>query len=173
MAQEIIIIAAIGKNRELGIGPELVWRLTADLKRFKALTLGHVVIMGRKTFESIGKPLPGRTNIVITRDHAWAHEGVKVAHSLEEAFSYAHEGVQSEKEGGGEVKKVFIIGGGEIYTQALPYATTLELTLIDAEESRANVFFPEYGSLFDEVARSESQEENGVRYVWATYEKKP
>ncbi len=87
---QVVAVAAIGKNRELGKSGELVWRIPDDLKRFKALTLGHPVIMGRKTFDSIiralGKPLPGRTSIVVTRDTSWAHEGVVVAHSIEDAI---------------------------------------------------------------------------------------
>lgn len=160
---DIVLIAAIGKNRELGIGPALVWRLKEDLKRFKALTTGHAVIMGRKTFDSIGKPLPDRINIVVTRDINWSHEDVVVAHSLEEAFSYSHKL---------ENKKIYVIGGGEIYTQALLFATHLELTHIESEESRATVFFPAYEHLFEEVTRSEIQEESGVQFEWVTYKRK-
>lgn len=160
---EIIIVAAIGKNRELGVGGELAWRLKADLKHFKELTTGHPIIMGRKTFDSIGKPLPNRVNIVVTRDSDWSHEGVVVAHSLEKAFSYSHELGH---------KKIFVIGGGEIYAQALPFATFLELTRIDAEEPRATAFFPTFEDHFREIRRSAPQEEQGVSFSFAQYEKK-
>ncbi|MEK7613406.1 MAG: dihydrofolate reductase [Patescibacteria group bacterium] len=164
MAQkdEIIIIAGIGKNRELGVGSELAWRLKDDLKHFKELTTGYPIIMGRKTFDSIGKPLTNRINIVVTRDTNWSHEGVVVAHSLEKASSYAHELGSS---------KVFVIGGGEIYTQALPFATHLELTHIEGEEPNATTFFPAYENLFREVSREAPREEGGVVYQWARYEK--
>jgi len=158
----IILIAAIGKSRELGKGPDLIWRLPADLKRFKALTLGHPVVMGRKTFESIGKPLPNRINIVVTRDTEWSFPGVVVANSLPQAFSYSHELGNSE---------IFVIGGGEMYTQALPFANRLELTLIDAEDRGADVFFPEFENDFKKVSEEEPKEENGVRYRWVRFEK--
>ncbi len=165
MAQksEIIIIAAIGKNRELGVGGELAWRLKGDLKHFKELTTGYPIIMGRKTFDSIGKPLPNRVNIVVTRDTNWSHEGVTVAHSLEKAFSYAHELGSN---------KMFVIGGGEIYAQALPFATSLELTHIDAEEPRATSFFPVFEDRFQEIHRSGPHTEQGVSFTFAQYEKK-
>lgn len=165
MAQksEIIIIAAIGKNRELGVGGELAWRLRGDLKHFKELTTGYPIIMGRKTFDSIGRPLPDRVNIVVTRDSNWSHEGVVIAHSLEKAFSYAHELGNN---------KIFVIGGGEIYAQALPYATSLELTRIDAEEPRATAFFPTFEDHFREIRRSAPQEERGVTFTFVQFEKK-
>jgi len=163
----VTLIAAIGKKRELGIGGELAWRLSGDLKHFKELTVGHPIVMGRKTFDSIGKPLSGRTNIVVTRDTAWSFPGVVVAHSLEKAFSYSHELGNSNLTN----DKIFVIGGGEIYAQALPFATRLALTHIDAEEPRADIFFPPYETLFKEISRSETHEENGIRYAWAQHER--
>src|SRR3989338_9197240 len=140
----IVLIAAIGKNRELGQGQDLIWKTKGDLARFKTITTGHPVVMGRKTYESIGRPLPDRTNIVVTRDPEWRAEGVMVAHSLDEAFRCSAELGN---------KDTYVIGGGEIYTQALPYATHLELTLVDAEEPKADVFFPQYEADFVEVKR--------------------
>lgn len=160
---KIILIAGIGRNRELGIGGELAWRLKADLKHFKELTTGHPIIMGRKTFDSIGKPLPSRVNIVVTRDTNWSHEGVVVVHSLEKAFSYSHEL---------GTNKMFVIGGGEIYAQALPFATHLELTHIEAEEPRATVFFPPFKEMFNEVHRTDTYEEAGVRFYFSRFERK-
>lgn len=164
MAQksEVVAIAAIGKNRELGKGPNLIWRLSQDLKRFKALTLGSPVIMGRKTFESIGKALPGRINIVVTRDRAFSCEQCVVVHSVEQALSTAR---------GTGAEKIFVIGGGEIYRALLPLTDTLELTLIEAADENADVFFPEFEATFREVAKEKPREDGGVSYVWATYKK--
>jgi len=127
-------IAAIGKNRELGRGNELLWRIPEDLKRVKALTMGHPLIMGRRTYESIGKPLPGRTMIVVSRTQAEI-PGCTVAPSIEAALEYAH-GIEKEE--------IFIFGGAQIYEAALPYTDRLYLTLIDAEDAEADTFFPDY-----------------------------
>jgi dihydrofolate reductase len=161
----IAIVVAIGKNRELGLGGKLLWHIPDDLKRFKALTLGHPVIMGRKTFESIvaqlGKPLPGRTNIVVTRDADWNYEGVVVAHSLEEALAKAKE---LDKE------EIHIGGGADIYKQALPFVDKLYLTLID-DEKEADTFFPPYEHLFTKKLSEEVRELDGLRYRWVDLEK--
>lgn len=157
---EIILIAAIGKNRELGKNGDLIWRLSSDLKRFKEKTNGNPIIMGRKTFESIGRPLPKRVNIIVTRDTTYHNEGCVVAHSVEQA-------IETAKNTGAE--KVFVIGGSEIYKQALPFAHTLDLTLIDAEDGDADVFFPEFRNEFKEVSKEKPREENGVSYAWVTY----
>lgn len=159
----ITLIAAIGRNRELGKGSDLLWRISDDLKRFKALTHGFPIVMGRKTFASIGKALPGRVNIVVTRNHDFRAENCVVVHSVERAL-------QSAKNTGAE--NIFIIGGGEIYKEALPYATRLELTLVDAENADADVFFPEFESNFKKVSEEEPREENGIRYTWAAFERK-
>lgn len=165
MAQEneIILIAAIGRNRELGKGANLLWRIPDDLKRFKALTHGSPIVMGRKTFESIGKALPGRVNITVTKNPDFRAENCVVVHSVERAL-------QSAKNTGAE--KTFIIGGGEIYKAVLPYATRLELTLVDADDASADVFFPEFESTFKKVSEDEPREEKGVRYTWAAFERK-
>jgi len=128
----ISIIAAIGKNRELGFGGKLPWYLPDDLKRFKNITRGHTVIMGRKTLESLPGVLPSRRNIVITRDKAYKHEGVEVVGSIEKALEL----VKADPE-------PFVIGGGEIFKQALPYADKMYLTHVEAE-LRADSFFPEF-----------------------------
>lgn len=157
------MVAAIGKNRELGVGPDLIWKTKGDLKRFKTMTVGHPIIMGRKTFDSIGHPLPDRTNIVVTRDQDWSSPRVTVAHSLDEAFQCSAEL---------EYKKIFVIGGGEIYKASLPYATTLELTLVDAEEPRATAFFPEYEKDFVESKREDPITEDGTTYSYVTFERR-
>ena len=117
----ITIIAAMSENRIIGRAGSLPWRLPADLKRFKSLTVGHTVIMGRKTFESIGRPLPDRRCIVITRNAEYRAEGAAVVLSLEDALQQV-----------GDDEEAFIIGGGELYRHALPFAHRLELTIVHA-----------------------------------------
>jgi dihydrofolate reductase len=161
----VSIVVALGKNRELGLKGSLLWHIPDDLKRFKALTLGHPIVMGRKTFESIveilKKPLPGRTNIVVTRDPNWSYEGVVVAHSLEEALEKA-KALDSEE--------IHIGGGAELYEQALPYVDRLYLTLID-DEKEADTFFPEYEHLFKKMNHHEHREHDGLTYRWVDLER--
>jgi len=162
---KISIVAAIGRNREIGHGNELLWHIPADLKRFKQLTLGHPVILGRKTFESIvnylGHPLPGRTNIVVTRDGEYAFEGTVVVHSLEEAIEKAKEIDQTE---------IFIGGGANLWEQSLPLVTCLYLTLID-DEKEGDTFFPEYEKEFTKKIFEEAHEHEGLKYTWVTLER--
>lgn len=153
----ISIIAALGKNRVIGKDNELLWPIPDDLKRFKEITTGHPVIMGSKTYESIGKPLPNRTNIVITRDKNYKAPGTFIAHSLEEAF---------EKAGGGEI---FVIGGAQIYSLALPHADKLYLTLIE-DEKEGDAFFPDY-SEFTKKTLVEEREFKGIKYSWINFER--
>jgi dihydrofolate reductase len=126
----ISAIVAMAANRCIGRDNTLPWRLPADLKRFKQLTMGHTLVMGRKTYESIGRPLPGRTTVVVTRQRDYAPEGVRVAHSLEQALALA---------GGGEV---FIAGGADLYRQALAHVRRLYLTRI-GRDYEGDTFFPE------------------------------
>lgn len=156
----VILIAAIGKNRELGKGNDLVWRLSDDLKRFRLETKGSPIIMGRKTFESIGRPLPKRINIIVTRNTEYRQDGCVVVNTIEQA-------IESAKNTGAE--KIFVIGGGEIYAQALPFATVLDLTLVDAEDLEANIFFPEFENDFEKTSEMEPREEDGVHYQWVTF----
>jgi len=130
----ISIIVAMDEQRGIGKGGRLPWHLSADLKRFKSLTMGHHLIMGRKTYESIGRPLPGRTMIVITRNRSYAAEGCLIAASLKAAIAIA------EKRGETEA---FIAGGGQIFAQALEFADRIYLTLVHTIVN-AGVFFPEY-----------------------------
>lgn len=165
----ISIVVAMGAgrlhNRVIGKDNKLLWHIPDDLKRFKQLTLGHPVIMGRKTFESIvsilGKALPGRTNIVVTRDTDWKFDGVVVAHSLEDALTKA-------KEIDGE--EIFIGGGSQIYAQALPYVDRLYLTLID-DDKEGDTLFPSYEKEFTKVISEESRDWNGLRYRWLDVER--
>lgn len=152
----------------IGRSDKLMWPIPEDLKRFKRLTMGHPVIMGRKTFESIlaslGKPLPGRTNIVITRSSTSLgvnDPNVILTHSLEEAIAKASE---IDKE------EVFIGGGAQIYEQALPFTDRLYLTLID-DEQPGDAYFPPYEHLFKTVVADEAHEFNGLKYRWVDLER--
>lgn len=159
----ISIIAAIGKNRELGYKNQLLWHIPEDLKRFRKLTEGHVVVMGRKTYESIGKPLPNRTNIIISRSlENMGSKDVVVVSSLEEALSRAK---ALEKRG-----EVFIIGGGQVYSQALRYADWLYLTKVN-KEAKADTYFPEYEHIFIKIVNKERGEFNGNLFEYLTLEK--
>ncbi|MEO0544069.1 MAG: dihydrofolate reductase [Pseudomonadota bacterium] len=136
----ISLIVAVSENGIIGRDGDMPWRLSSDLKRFKALTLGHPVIMGRKTFESIGKPLPGRLNIVISRDMDWAAEGVMRVSSLGAAIDLATANLESIHAHADEdadpdelPREIFIIGGGQIYAQAMDYADALYVTEVLAE----------------------------------------
>jgi dihydrofolate reductase len=142
----ISLIAAMSSNRVIGVQNKLPWDIPEDLKRFRALTAGHVIIMGRKTFESIGRPLPGRDNRVVTRQKDYKPEGVKVYATLEAALAErVPDGLKDDE--------VFVIGGGEIYAQALPFADRLHLTVID-QEFKGDAYFPDFADLkFVEVAR--------------------
>ncbi len=160
----VILVAALGKNtRVIGKNNELLWHIPEDLKRFKALTLGKPILLGRKTFESIltilGKPLPGRTNIIITRDPNYTYGGVKTATSLEEAFAIA----RAEEPNG-----ICIGGGGEIYRQALPYTDRLYLTWVDDDDS-GDAFFPELTNDFVVETEHEKKVYEDISYQWIDY----
>lgn len=160
----ISIIAAIGKNRELGKDNTLLWHIPGELPRFKRITTGHPIVMGRKTYESIGRVLPNRTNIIITRNQELgikSQENVVVVNSLEEALRQA-QGKQGDDE-------VFIIGGGQIFEQALPLTDKLYLTLVD-QAFDADTFFPDY-SMFTKVIEKEDHEDGGYRYSFVTLTK--
>jgi dihydrofolate reductase len=164
---KVCIVVAIGRNRELGKDGKLLWHIPDDLKRFRALTTGHPVIMGRKTFESIvgylGKPLPGRTNIVVTREKNYdisKYPEVVVCHSLEEAL---------EKAKALDAEEVHIGGGAQLYEQALPLVDKLYLTVID-DAKEADTFFPPYENDFKAV-KEEKHEWDGLRYSWIDFER--
>jgi dihydrofolate reductase len=166
MLHHIAIVAAIGKNRELGMKDKLLWHIPEDMKRFRELTVGHPIIMGRKTFESIlgysGKPLPKRTNIVVTRDATYEKslaersiEEVLIAGSLEDAIEIAKKAPGSDE--------IHIGGGAQLYKEALPQVDRLYLTLID-DAKEADTFFPEYEQFFTHKTLDEEHESNGLRY---------
>lgn len=134
----IAMIAAVAANGGIGINGGLPWHLPGDLQYFKAMTLGKPVIMGRKTFESLPNPLAGRTNIVITRDRQWQHEGVVAAYSIDEAIALATSIAQRD-----HAEEIMVIGGAQIYQQAFASAIRLYLTQIDAA-FEADTFFPAF-----------------------------
>lgn len=125
------IVVATGRNNEIGFQNRLLWHLPNDLKHFKEITAGHPVIMGRKTFESIGKPLPNRTNIVVSRRKDWFQEGILIVGTIKEAVKFAKKISED----------IYIIGGGNIYEQTIDIADRIELTVVDAD-FEADVFFP-------------------------------
>ncbi len=125
---KLTLVAAMDRNRAIGRGGDMPWHLPADLRHFKQVTLGHPVLMGRKTFESIGRPLPGRENLVLTRRRDYRAEGVTVLHDLQPLAS--------------RMEEIMVIGGGELYAQLLPRAQRMLLTRVDTEVTGADTFFP-------------------------------
>lgn len=158
---KVSLIAALSENRVIGINNKLPWHISEDLKRFKTLTNGHPVIMGRKTYESIGRPLPNRTNIIITRDTDFAADGCTVVHSLDEAIEKA-----KTSQGSNEV---FVIGGGQIFTQVLGRADRLYLTLVHTTLD-GDAYFPEYSDFSKEISREDHKGQE-YNYTFLTLEK--
>ena len=148
MERKITMIAAAGENNELGKDGDLVWHLPDDFKRFKALTTGHHIIMGRKTFAGFDKPLPNRTHIVITRDKSYKSNNAVVVHDMETALAAT-----------GTDQNPFIIGGGEIYSLGMPYANRIELTRVHGT-FRADTYFPNIDSKDWKLINSESRSED-------------
>jgi len=158
----IAMIWAMSQNRVIGRDNKLPWHLPNDLKYFKRVTTGKPVIMGRKTYESIGRPLPNRTNIVVTRDTGFEAAGVKVVHSLDEAIDLAEADTVIN---GGE--EVIVMGGAEIYAQALPRADRLYLTLVHAEVD-GDAYFPEIDlNGYREMAREDYPAEGPNPYDYS------
>ena len=155
----IKIIVATSKNRVIGDSNSLIWHLPADLKRFKELTTGNPIVMGRKTYESIGRPLPNRRNIIITRDVKYDVEGCEVVNSLEEALMICN-------------NNCFIIGGGEIYKQSMSIADQIYLTLVH-EDFEGDTEFPDIGSEWKMVTSQdfEPDEKNKHKYSFIEYMK--
>ncbi|MBC3847419.1 dihydrofolate reductase [Winogradskyella echinorum] len=164
-SNELTIIVAAGENNAIGKDNDLIWHLSNDLKRFKSLTNGHHIIMGRKTFESFPKPLPNRTHIVITRQSDYkAPDGVIIVNNLEDALDAARND-----------KQPFIIGGGEIYKQAMPIVDKLEITRVHASFKNADTFFPEIDdSKWQEVSRTthDADEKHAYAFSFITYLRK-
>ncbi len=154
----VSLLVAVARNGVIGRNNALPWHLPDDLGRFKALTMGHAIVMGRKTFESIGKPLPGRDNIIVTRQRGYIAPGCRVAHSLGEAISAAT--------GKGTI---YVIGGADIFELALPLATRLDMTEVHADVE-GDVFFPGYDrGAWREVSREPGAGAQGLRYDFVVY----
>jgi dihydrofolate reductase len=156
----LTLIAAVAKNGIIGRDNKLPWRLPEDLKHFKALTMGHPMIMGRKTWESLPGKLPGRPHIVVTRNSAYQADGASVVNSLHAAVAAA-----------GETDEVFVIGGADLYAQAFDFADRLQLTEIDAD-FEGDAHFPNWDrSKWREAARETHRAEAGFDYDFVTYER--
>lgn len=165
-SMKLALIAAVAQNNAIGINNEMPWHLPGDLRHFKAVTMGKSVIMGRKTFDSIGKPLPGRTNIVITRDERWESEDVKVTHSLSEAIALAK--AIALVNGNDEI---MVIGGEQIYRQAIKQADRLYLTRVH-QSFTGDAFFPEISrQQWQEVSRKDSPPDEPLAHSYQVLEK--
>ncbi|WP_035934236.1 dihydrofolate reductase [Knoellia aerolata] len=152
---QVTLIAAVGRNGVIGADNDMPWHLPEDFAFFKRTTMGHAMIMGRRTFDSIGRVLPGRRTIVITRQPDWHHPDVETVHSLDDALGLA-----------GPVGEVFVAGGGEVYRQAMPFAHRLLITEVD-QEPEGDVRFPEIDpTQWRETARVERD-----GFAWVTYER--
>ena len=158
------LIVAMDKNRVIGLENKLPWSLPADLKRFKQLTSGHHVVMGRKTFESIGKPLPGRTNVIITRQPDYKVDGCTIVHSLDAALA----ATKGDDE-------AFIIGGADLYAQALPLVDRIYITEVDLKVAGGDAHFPVVDLTgWNVVAKivCEADDKNSFGYTYMTYSRK-
>lgn len=161
---EVCAIVALGENNEIGKDNQLLWRVKEDLKRFRNLTTGHPIIMGRKTRESLPKPLPGRTNIVVTRNPEYKSDGCLIASSPEEAIRMA------EKCEGND--HIFIIGGGTIYRQMMPFTDRIEVTHIYGNAPDADTMFPDIPEEFHLINSTETHTtDDGVAYNYRTYKR--
>ena len=162
---EIIAIAALGKDtRNICADDQLLWHNPEDLKRVKGLTLGYPLIMGRKTHDSIGRPLPNRTNIILTKNLNYQAAGCEIAHTAEEALEIA-----KKSQGGAE--KIFIFGGAEIYNLFLSQTDRLMLTIVDSDKN-GDRQFPEFQELFEKEISHGGGEFEGAKYEWVDYVKK-
>ena len=161
---EIVLIAAVARNRAIGLGNALIFHEPADQKHFRDTTMGCPVIMGRKTWDSLPprfRPLPGRVNLVLTRQADWAAPGAQAVRSLPDALAGAH-----------DAQRVCVMGGAALYAQALPVAHTLVLTEVDAD-LHGDVFFPDWDrAQFDETARIPGVTAAGVRYAFVNYRRR-
>ena len=156
------LIAAVARNGAIGKNKQLLLHLPGDLPRFKQLTWGHPIIMGRKTWDSIGRPLPGRRNIVVTRDTAWQAPGAEAAHGIEAALALAS-----------GAEHAFVIGGAQIYALALPFADELLLTEIDAD-CDGDAFFPAWPRhAFERTASVAHTTPDGLAYRYTSYQRQP
>lgn len=164
---EIVHVVAMDQQHCIGKANDLPWHISADLKHFKAITQGGVVVMGRKTLESMGRALPNRVNWVITRDPNWSFEGVKVAHSIEDALERAIADAKASE----KPESIFIIGGGEIFKQTMHIADRLELTHVQLDV-QGDAHYPEIPNEFKKTAsESHLDDKTAIAFEFATYRK--
>ena len=164
---EVVHVVAMDQQNCIGKGNDLPWHISADLKHFKEITQGGVVVMGRKTLESMGRTLPKRVNWVITRDPNWAFEGTKVAYCIEDALTQAVADVKASE----KPNTIFIIGGGEIFKQTLHLADRLELTHV-ALDVQGDAHYPHIPAEFNKVASEQHcDDKTGIAFEFATYRK--
>nr|WP_174506727.1 dihydrofolate reductase [Acinetobacter sp. Marseille-Q1620] len=164
---EIVHVVAMDQKHCIGKENALPWHISADLKHFKEITQGGVVVMGRKTLESMGRALPNRVNWVITRDTHWAFDGVKVAHSIEEALQLSIEDVKNSL----KPNSIFIIGGGEIFKQTINIADRLELTHVELDV-QGDAHYPEIPAEFKKMSSSTHiDDKSGIAFTFASYQK--
>jgi dihydrofolate reductase len=160
MSRRVVMVAALADNRVIGDHGRIPWRLPADFAHFKRETLGHTLVMGRATWDSIGRPLPGRTTVVVTRDPSWSAEGARVAHSLERALAVAA-GLDGD---------VIIAGGGQVYEQALPHATHQVLTEVHCSPE-GDAFYPSLDPSEWKETRREPGPPGEPAYEWVWLER--
>ena len=164
---EVVHVVAMDQQNCIGKGNDLPWHISADLKHFKEITQGGVVVMGRKTLESMGRTLPKRVNWVITRDQQWNFDGTKIAYSIEDALNQAVADVHASE----KPSSIFIIGGGEIFKQTIHFADRLELTHVDLNVD-GDVFYPSIPAEFKKVAsESHIDDKTAIAFEFATYRK--
>ena len=164
---EVVHVVAMDQQRCIGKANDLPWHISADLKHFKAITQGGVVVMGRKTLESMGRTLPNRVNWVITRDHNWSFEGTKVAYSIEDALTQAVADVQASE----KPTSIFIIGGGEIFKQTMNITDRLELTHVELDV-QGDAHYPEIPSEFKKISTEQHiDDKSGIAFAFVTYQK--
>ncbi|HEY6931863.1 MAG TPA: dihydrofolate reductase [Marmoricola sp.] len=161
-ARRVVLVAAYADNRVIGDHGRIPWRASEDFAHFKRETLGHTLVMGRATYDSIGRPLPGRTTVVVTRDPDWRADGVLVAHSLEEALEIA----------AGRDGDIVIAGGGQLYEQALPLATHQVLTEVHCSPA-GDVLYPEFDPAEWQLTRHESGRSGDLELDWLWLERRP
>ena len=157
---KISIIAAIAENRAIGKNNKLLWHIPQDMKHFRKITSGHPVVMGRKTYESLGRPLPDRTNIVVTRDKLFRAKGCIICYSLDIAIRTA---------GAKDSQEIFIIGGGKIYEQAITLADKLYLTVVKGNYE-ADTYFPDYSD-FKKVISGKEGEDSKYKFTFLELER--
>ncbi|MGE8540858.1 MAG: dihydrofolate reductase [Acinetobacter sp.] len=164
---EVVHVVAMDQQRCIGKGNDLPWHISADLKHFKEITQGGVVVMGRKTLESMGRILPKRVNWVITRDASWSYEGAKIAHSIEDALNQAAADVLASE----KPNSIFIIGGGEIFKQTIDIADRLELTHVELDV-QGDAHYPAIPEHFKKVQTAQHiDDKTGIAFEFATYQK--